>query len=65
MFRTLIIHRGERIGIRDNWVTIETADGKKDVERSTPAGNPPERTTFLGTIHPDGSFTPAAHPATP
>ena len=41
-------------------MTIETADGKKDVERSTPAGPPPERTTFLGTIHPDGSFTPAA-----
>ena len=41
-------------------MTIETADGKKDVERSTPAGNPPERTTFLGTIRPDGSFTPAA-----
>jgi hypothetical protein len=39
---------------------VETADGEKNVEPSTPAGPPPERTTFLGTIHPDGSFTPAA-----
>ncbi len=31
MFRTLIINRGERIGIRDNWVTVETEDGEQRV----------------------------------
>ena len=31
MFRTLIVNRGERIGIQDNWVTVQTEDGEQSV----------------------------------
>ena len=44
-------------------IQVKTADGKKFIEQSTPAGNSLEGKTFLGTIRPDGSFTPPATPA--
>ena len=31
MFRTLLVNSGQRIGIKDNWLTVETSEGEKRV----------------------------------
>lgn len=31
MFRTVLIHRGERLSIRENWLVVTTEEGEKKI----------------------------------